>query len=369
MLAFVPTILPMKSKRKWSGGCPAFCGGIPLGALLGLWLASGLAPDHAGPHTERLRSMLGSRALHASATAAAPQPPPPSPDELRGVEKSVRAAFERVRRATVAIRSSNRRETQFGSGVIVDREGLIITAGHVLGEPGRRVSVTLSDGRKVVGRSLGISLYSDAGLVRLQEKDDYPFVDVAAPDQSPSIGDWCFALGHPGGPEKERGVVLRIGRVLETDPFTLRTSCQILGGDSGGPLFNLHGVLIGAHSRISEEIDENFHVSASAFRRRWASLLAGRSLGDPRGWLGLMLGEPPYGELRVKGIVADSGAAVAGLRAGDLVTHVDGESILSADELEAMVGEHRPGEVVRLGLIRDRESMQIEVTLTKDPSP
>ena len=118
--------------------------------------------------------------------------------EMVRIQQSVQAVLEPCRRATVGIDGG-------GSGVIVSRDGLILTAAHVSVIPGRPVAVTLSDGRRVKATSLGLNRFADAGLVKIDESGDWPFVPLARHGQR-LAGDWCFALGHPSGINLERGV-------------------------------------------------------------------------------------------------------------------------------------------------------------------
>ena len=83
------------------------------------------------------------------------------------------------------------------------------------------------------------------------------------------VGDWCFALGHPGGFIEDRGMVTRIGRIINKQYATLRTDCRLLGGDSGGPLFNFDGEVIGIHSRIAKDDDTNFHAPIESYLEHW----------------------------------------------------------------------------------------------------
>ena len=83
------------------------------------------------------------------------------------------------------------------------------------------------------------------------------------------IGDWVLALGHPGGFDARRSLVVRLGRILRMDASALQTDCTISQGDSGGPLFDMHGRVIGIHSAISISMAENYHVPVTAFYNGW----------------------------------------------------------------------------------------------------
>jgi serine protease Do len=96
-----------------------------------------------------------------------------------------------------------------------------------------------------------------------------------------SYGQWCVALGHPGGYQDDRGIVLRLGQVLDMSDQAITTNCTLVGGDSGGPLFDMDGRVIGINSRISEQLTNNMHVPVNAFREggAWDRLLKGEVWG------------------------------------------------------------------------------------------
>src|SRR5205807_4246056 len=95
--------------------------------------------------------------------------------------------------------------------------------------------------------------------------------------------DWCVVTGHPGGFRPGRSPVVRVGRILElnlTSPRAyLRTDCTLVGGDSGGPLFDMHGRVIGIHSRIGGSITANLHVPVDTYRETWDRLVKGERWG------------------------------------------------------------------------------------------
>ena len=96
---------------------------------------------------------------------------------------------------------------------------------------------------KLKGKALGMHKSSDSGMVRITDPpDDLPLVDFdKSKKQLPKIGQWCIAVGNPGGLDKNRGAVVRVGRVISRTPTTVRSDCMLLGGDSGGPLFDILG--------------------------------------------------------------------------------------------------------------------------------
>ena len=132
--------------------------------------------------------------------------------------------------------------------------------------------IVLPNGRAVKGVSLSVQARVDAGLVQL-ESGRYPFARVRSVTDEVSLGAWCLALGHPGGYDSDRGPILRLGRVISKSKNTLRSDCKLVGGDSGGPLFDLGGRLVAIHSRISRAPDQNFHVPLATFRVEWPQLV------------------------------------------------------------------------------------------------
>lgn len=92
---------------------------------------------------------------------------------------------------------------------------------------------------------------------------DLPCVEKA--EEMPRVGDWVFALGHGGGLDRKRGPMVRLGRVVSLKDGVIQTDCKLIRGDSGGPLFNLDGKLIGIHSRVGSGLEDNLHVPMKDF--------------------------------------------------------------------------------------------------------
>ena len=192
---------------------------------------------------------------------------PQSKQDLLAIQKRVQKILPVVKRATVVVIGDGS-----GSGVIVSRSGLVLTAGHVCGKEDSSLVIVLPSGRPVKGVSLGKLARADAGLVQL-EAGRYPFARVRPVADDVEVGTWCLALGHPGGYDPDRGAVVRLGRVISKSKNTVRSDCKLVGGDSGGPLFDLGGRLVAIHSRISRAPDQNFHVPLTTFRAEWPQLV------------------------------------------------------------------------------------------------
>ena len=304
--------------------------------------------------------------VHSGRSADLNKPAPSDLANLRAIEAQVTKIADRVRQSTVAIIVGDSQ----GSGVIVTENGLVLTAGHVISIPGRKVTVVLADGRRVAGRALGVNTASDCGIVQITERGPYPASKIS--DQaSLKIGDWCLGTGHPGGYQVGRPPVVRLGRLVAIRETFLQSDCPLLGGDSGGPLFDLNGNIIGIHSRIGPRTSLNLHVSASLFVRDWDRLTKSPDLehvsGESQGMLGVNGVDDPQGA-RVTEVFPRLPADEAGLKTGDIVTMFSGHSVDGFGTLKTFVQARRPGEVVELRVLRGQSVREFRATLVARPT-
>ena len=263
-------------------------------------------------------SLLWALTVAHGAPPALDKKTPAGTDDLLALQKKVLAIRDKIRAATVAVKMGR----GAGSGVIVSKDGLVLTAGHVSGKPGQKFKVILSDGREFDGVALGNSKKTDSGMIQINKPKDLPIADYVGPGQ-PELGQWCIAVGNMGGWDAKRGAVFRLGRVISISRNTIRTDCKLLGGDSGGPLYDLNGKVIGIHSRISSAPDQNYHVAMIAFHDDWDDLKASKSV-EPvsegeRGYLGINFSSDPKG-VRVTKVGEKTSAEKAGLKPGDIIT-------------------------------------------------
>jgi serine protease Do len=181
-------------------------------------------------------------------------------------------------------------------------------------------------------------------------------------------GEWCLAIGHPGGYKEGRSPPVRLGRVLDHGNVLIRTDCTLVGGDSGGPLFNMYGKVIGIHSRILPGITHNIHVPVDTYVETWERLAKGESWGG-----GLSLGtarlgmqaDPDSKACKVSKVEAGSAADKAGLKIDDVITGLNGKKIASFDELRAEIEKRQPGDVITLEIRRGDETLKLEAKLGK----
>jgi S1-C subfamily serine protease len=210
----------------------------------------------------------------------------PELKDLKAAQAKTRAIAERIRAATVGIINPGLEGAHAlgeGSGVVVSEDGLIITAGHLLGKPGGELAIIFPDGRRATAKTLGADFTRDAGMAKIVDGGKFPHVEIGRmSDVKP--GAWCVAIGHPGGIHAGRTPPLRLGRVLAIPsgngplPFLL-SDATVISGDSGGPLFDLEGRVIGIHSNIGMGVTENRHVPIDVYRDKWQDMLAGKQTG------------------------------------------------------------------------------------------
>jgi serine protease Do len=292
---------------------------------------------------------------------------PNSVNDLEAIQSRIQNSFYRVKKSVVSVVA----EDGAGSGVVVSPEGLILTAAHVIGESGREMKVIFEDGSQARAVSLGGSELSDAGMLKVIDAVPEFFAPIAQSSAS-AVGDWCFALGHPNGFDQDRGLVLRVGRVIRKKEETMQTDCRLLGGDSGGPLFSIDGEVIGIHSRISQDPEANFHTTIESFHSNWEYFvnedLHTFQAMQSGGFLGVYCEESTDG-LLVLEVVPDTPAEKAGLKSGDLLTHLDGNLLDTREKLTILVSSQSPGSKIVLDYSRKSRDISVRLELGERNSP
>jgi serine protease Do len=277
---------------------------------------------------------------------------PESIEDLQAIEQHVKKLAEQVIPRTVAVQIGGAQ----GSGVIISKDGYVLTAGHVSGRPGRKVTFTLHDGKRVNGISLGRNSAIDSGLLQITDKPpngEWNFVEMGSSGEL-KPGQWCLATGHPGGFQSGRTPVVRLGRVLESNKTVVHTDCTLVGGDSGGPLFDMDGKVIGIHSRISRELTSNFHVPVNTYRDTWDRLVKSEEWGDPP-VIGIR-GDDVKEGCKIAEIFPGLPAEKAGLKVGDIITKCEGEKVSTLAELVKIIGKKRVGEEITVEYLRDGQT-------------
>jgi len=281
-------------------------------------------------------------------------------EELKAMQTHVKELTAKVLPCTVGVQIGQ----AWGSGVIVSKDGYVLTAAHVAGNPNREAKFVLSDGRIVEGKTLGLNRTLDAGLMKITEKGEYPHCEMGK-SQDLKEDQWCLATGHPGGYHKDRGLVVRLGQIQLTERDAITSDCTLVGGDSGGPLFDMQGRVIGINSRISGPVTSNIHVPVDAYHEGWDRLVKADVWGHLPGQ------EPVLGVSGVENskvaklatVGKESPAEKAGIKKGDVVVKFGDKDVSDFASLKAAVLDHQPGDKVTVQLKRGEESLDVTVTL------
>ena len=277
---------------------------------------------------------------------------PENRQDLEMIQNAVRASLPIARAATVCIEIKG----GSGSGVIVSPDGLVLTAAHVATGVKQKVTVVREDGTRLKAETLGLVADRDAAMVRITEKGTYSFVEMDR-DASTQLGDWVFALGHSGGFDHERGSVVRLGRLVRIADSTFQSDCMVIGGDSGGPLFDLAGNLIAIHSRVGAQMQVNMHVPTAVFIDHWDKMLAAEFIGEGpyaekpvkgNGFLGLATDARPKGGLSVTKVGHGSPAEAAGIRERDVLLKLNHVSLETREQMQDLLKEMAAGDEVIL---------------------
>jgi serine protease Do len=303
-----------------------------------------------------LASVQTSQAANVPAIPAAfKKAAPTTVQDLKDIQTHVQAVVQQVMPAVVNVKVGAGQ----GSGVIISEDGYILTAGHVSGAAGQKVLVTLADGRNVKGITLGANVIVDSGLIKITDEGKWPFVEIGD-SANLQKGDWCICLGHPNGWQKGRDPVLRLGRVLDNLKTVIRTDCTLVGGDSGGPLFDMNGKVIGIHSRIMVFTYQNYHVPAKEYKEDWTRLVKGDVIYPA--YLGVKR-DPDEVVCKVKEVIANSAAAKSGIQVDDVITRVADKKINTFEDLANAMNAYRSGDEVTIEIQRGEATISLNVVL------
>ncbi|KAB2923652.1 MAG: DegQ family serine endoprotease [Candidatus Contendobacter sp.] len=269
-----------------------------------------------------------------------------------------------------------------GSGFIVSADGYIVTNAHVVDEVDSIV-VGLSDRSELPAQVVGKDRRSDIALLKVNTDASLPTVRIGDSHKA-KVGQWVLAIGSPFGFERTatQGIISALGRSLPSDNYVpfIQTDAAVNPGNSGGPLFNLDGEVIGVNSQIYSRSGGyqglSFAVPIDVAMEVVDQLKSGGKVA--RGWLGVMIQEvtpelaqsfgldKPRGAL-VGQVLADGPARKAGVQAGDIIVAFNGQPVLASSDLPLMVGRTRPGANTPLTVIRDGKEQTLTVPLAELP--
>jgi serine protease Do len=267
-----------------------------------------------------------------------------------------------------------------GSGFIISGNGYILTNAHVV-ENADAIAARLSDRREYEARVVGVDQRSDLALLKIEEQG-LPYLTFANVEQL-RVGEWVLAIGSPFGLDYSAsvGIVSAIGRSLPTDkgdsyvPF-IQSDVALNPGNSGGPLLDLDGKVVGVNSlifsRSGGSIGLSFAVPANVAQRVVAQL---KSKGYvDRGWFGVFIQDVDKNLAKSFGLDKAVGALIAqvepespaenaGLQPGDIIVELDGQKIIEADDLPHVVGLIAPGKKVTAEVIHQGQHQRVDIVI------
>lgn len=266
-----------------------------------------------------------------------------------------------------------------GSGVIVDKEGYILTNNHVI-EGADKVKVRLNDGREFTATMKGQDPRTDLAVLHIKAKD-LPFATLGDSDKL-EVGEWAIAIGSPFGLEHTVtvGVISAKGRSgLGTGNYEdfIQTDASINPGNSGGPLINIDGEVVGINAMIIQPgTGIGFAIPINMAKQILNDLIKQGKVVRP--WLGISAQDltPEMMEhfkvkekegVLVSQVYPGTGAEKAGLTSGDIIRSVDDKIIKNVNELVKEIQKKRVGDKIKLNVIRDGKEMTIEVTSSTMP--
>ena len=270
-----------------------------------------------------------------------------------------------------------------GSGFIISADGIVLTNAHVVAEA-KEVTVKLTDRREFTAKVVGLDKATDVAVLKIEGKN-LPTVKLGDSRKS-RVGEWVLAIGSPFGLENTvtAGIISSKSRSLPGDGYVpfIQTDVAINPGNSGGPLFNLAGEVIGINSQIYSRSGGyqglSFAIPIETARRIEEQLVSTGKVS--RGRLGVAIQElnssmaESFGLEKVQGALVNSvekgsPADKAGVKAGDVILKLNGNTIAASYELPALVSEIKPGAKARLEVWRDGKARNLDVTVGEFPSP
>jgi putative serine protease PepD len=264
-----------------------------------------------------------------------------------------------------------------GSGFVIDTSGDIVTNQHVVAGA-TSIKVRFKDGTIEKATLVGTDPSTDIAVIKVSGDSSLLHPLTFGSSSSLQVGDEVAAIGSPFGlPESmTSGIVSAVNRTITApNKFSISGSIQtdaaINHGNSGGPLLNMSSQVIGVNAQIESDSGGNdgvgFAIPSDAVKSVSNTLIAGQTV--QHAYLGVQVGDSSSGTgAQVTTVKADTPASKAGLKAGDVITAINGATVANADDLTAKINAHKPNQKVTLTVTRSGKSLSVDVTLGVRPS-
>ncbi|MFK5998470.1 MAG: Do family serine endopeptidase [Rhodobacterales bacterium] len=272
-----------------------------------------------------------------------------------------------------------RKAVALGSGFIVSADGYIVTNNHVI-DKADTIVIELFSGKKLDAKLVGRDLKTDIALLKVNADQPLPFVKFGDSHVS-RVGDWVLAIGNPLGQgfSVSAGIISANNRTLRAGPYDdfIQTDAAINRGNSGGPLFNMDGDVIGVNTAIISPTGGSIGLGFSMASNVVAPVISQlEKFGETRrGWLGVSIQDMDADMANALGLDTVSGALIsdvldgpgkkAGIKAGDVILNFDGKKVKDSRDLIKQVGNSEVGKTVRVIVQRDGKTQTLKVVLAR----
>ena len=263
-----------------------------------------------------------------------------------------------------------------GSGFVIDKNGDVVTNAHVV-DGASSITVFFPNGKTAKAKLVGIDNSTDIAVIKVDAAAALLHPLTLGSSSGVQVGEEVAAIGSPFGlpGSLTSGIVSAVNRTI-TAPNqysitgAIQTDAAINHGNSGGPLLDMSGDVIGVNAQIESDSGGNdgvgFAIPIDAARSVANTLISGGKV--QHAYLGVKVGDAASGGAEVTNVLSGTPADKAGLKAGDVITSVDGNAISTADELTANLGARKPGDTVTLNVTRNGKTQTLTVTLGTRPS-
>ena len=291
--------------------------------------------------------------------------------DVPALQKKIYSTIESVSPAVVSISIPGLGEETSFSGVLVSKDGQILSVAHAA-ETGEEYKILLPDGRKFSARGIGSNLVADCAMLQITDEfEDLPYVRMG---ESKSLvkNQPCLSISYPVGERASLAPVVRFGRLVKDGdrPGMLQSTALMEPGDSGGPLFDLDGRVIGIHSRITNGMEQNFEVPIDTFKKFWSELNREKTFsrsGPSVSRLGFQAKKRKAGEkfVGVLEVDSDSLAEKHGIKPNDIIQSVHGLKTISRGVVRGALLKAADGgvEEVVVKILRDEKQIELKIPL------